>query len=116
MEQWLKTILKREKAPGDKSFFYYALGLCLVSQDKVNEAIEAFQLAHQSDPIYLHPLFALASIYVQLGQIDNTERVLGQLRAANQGNPHPRDQSINLVASDIEKLKRGEKITMPDRK
>jgi tetratricopeptide (TPR) repeat protein len=113
MEQWLKTILNRKKIPGDKSFFYYTLGLSLVSQDKVDEAIEAFQNSHQSDPIYLHPLFALASIYVQLSQIDNAERVLEQLRSANRGNPHPRNQSIDFVASDIEKLKRGEVITMP---
>ncbi|MHB8535112.1 MAG: tetratricopeptide repeat protein [Sulfuricaulis sp.] len=105
MERWLRVILNRKTLTGDRSYYYYALGLSLVSQDRVDEAIKAFERSFQLDPLYLHPLFALADIYVQLKQTDNAERVLAQLRSANRGNPHPRDREIGLVASDIEKLK-----------
>jgi tetratricopeptide (TPR) repeat protein len=105
LEKWLRVILNRKQLPGDRSYYYYALGLSLVSQERVTDAIKAFERSYQMDPQYLHPLFALANIYVQLKQISDAERVLAQLRAANRGNPHPRDREINLVAADIEKLK-----------
>lgn len=105
LEKWLRVILNRKQLPGDRSYYYYALGLSLVSQDRIVESIKAFERSYQIDPQYLHPLFALADIYVQRKQISDAERILAQLRTANRGNPHPRDREISLVASDIEKLK-----------
>lgn len=107
LEQWLRVILDRKRLQGDRSYYYYALGLSLVSQNRIEEAIKAFERSYQIDPLYLHPLFALADIYVQRKQTAEAERVLAQLRIANQGNPHPRDREISLVAADIEKLKHG---------
>jgi protein O-mannosyl-transferase len=105
LEKWLRVILNRKQLPGDRSYYYYALGLSLVSQDRVAESIKAFERSYQIDPQYLHPLFALADIYVQQKQTYDAERVLAQLRTANRGNPHPRDREISLVAADVEKLK-----------
>jgi tetratricopeptide (TPR) repeat protein len=105
MEQWLRTILERKTSPGDVSFYHYALGLTLASQGKLNEALRELHRSQELDPSYLHPLFAMASIYVRLGVIEGAEEVLKQLRAANKNNPHPRTREIAAVAADIEKLK-----------
>ncbi|MEX2164128.1 MAG: hypothetical protein WD823_07790 [Sulfuricaulis sp.] len=107
MEEWLRVILNRDKLPGDKSFYHYALGISLASQNRIDEAIESLWISHQMDPFYLHPLFAMASIYIQLQQPDNAEQVLLMLRSANEDNPHPRTKELELLAEDIEKLKRG---------
>ncbi len=106
MEAWLRTILKRNKASDDKSYYYYHLGLNLASQGRMDEAIESLRLAYQLDPAYLHPLFKLASIYVKSGRINDAERILSELRKANKGNLNPRDREIEAVAADINKLKK----------
>ncbi|GMQ78984.1 MAG: hypothetical protein BMS9Abin02_1534 [Anaerolineae bacterium] len=106
MEAWLRTILRRDKASDDKSYYYYYLGLNLASQGRMDEAIESLRLAYQFDPAYLHPLFKLASIYVKSGRINDAERILSELRKANKGNLNPRDREIGAVAADIDKLKK----------
>jgi len=106
MEAWLRTILRRDKASDDKSYYYYYLGLNLASQGRMDEAIESLRLAYQFDPAYLHPLFKLASIYVKSGRINDAERILSELRKANKENLNPRDREIGAVAADIDKLKK----------
>ena len=112
-EQWLRIILAREKAPGDRSFYQYSLGIALVVQDRLPEAIDAFKQSHAADPSYLHPLFAMANIYVQLGLQNQVSQVLESLQQANRGNLHPRTQEIELVARDLERLRRGERVIAP---
>jgi len=113
LEQWLHIILAREKAPGDRSFYQYSLGIVLVVKGSLPEAIDAFKQSHVDDPSYLHPLFALANIYVQLGLQNEAAQVLDSLQQANRGNPHPRTQEIELVARDLERLRRGERVIVP---
>lgn len=105
MEQWLRTIIGRRESPGDNSFYRYALGLNLLSQGQTAEGIRELRLSHQLDPNYLHPLFALANIYVRLGMIQAAEATLTELRRANLGNPYPRPTQIDSVAMSIDRLK-----------
>jgi hypothetical protein len=44
---------------------------------------------------------------------DNATEVLKLIHAVNRNNPHPRYREIELVATDIEKLRRGEPVTVP---
>ena len=85
----------------------------LVVQDRLPEAIDAFKQSHAADPSYLHPLFAMANIYVQLGLQNQVSQVLESLQQANRGNLHPRTQEIELVARDLERLRRGERVIAP---
>lgn len=105
MEQWLREILNRKALAGDKSFFHYVLGLTLLSQAKVNEAIHEFHMSHELDPSYLHPLFVMATIYIQLGTVEGAEDVLNKLHQANRNNPHPRTQEISDIEEGIKGLK-----------
>lgn len=109
-EQWLRAILERKTLGGDISFYHYLLGLALTSQGKLNEAIHEFHQSHELDPGYLHPLFAMAAIYVQLGVIRGAEDVLAKLTEVNKSIPHPRTQEIEAVKADIEKLKEKRKV------
>lgn len=113
LEHWLRIILAREKAPGDRSFYLYSLGITLVVQNRLPEAINAFRQSYDTDPSYMHPLFALANIYVQQGSQNEAAQVLEILRQANHGNPHPRTREIELVARDVERLRRGERGIVP---
>lgn len=113
LEEWARAVLAREQGVGDKSYYHYVLGLSLASQGKVDEAIQSLYASYTTDRVFLHPLFALASIYVQLQMPDNAAEVLKLIRAVNRDSPHPRDKEIQLVATDIEKLRRGEPVTVP---
>lgn len=105
MEQWLRFSIEN-KTIGDRSFAYYLLGRTLAAQGRTDEAVDALYRSYQMDPIYLHPLFELANLYIDTGNTEKAAHVLSKLRKANQANPHPRDREIELVAQAIESMKR----------
>lgn len=49
---------------------YYQLGMDLFSEDKLDEAIEAYQKALEEDPNYADALHALAMVYAALERLD----------------------------------------------
>lgn len=104
MEQWLRFLIT-ERALQDLSFAYNLLGRTLMAQGRTEEAVDAFHRAYEADPIYLHPLFELANLYISSGQTENATRILAELRKANRRSLHPRDREIELVASAIEVLR-----------
>lgn len=106
MEEWLDVLLQRQHNAGDKSYYYYLLGISLVNQGETEKSIMAFWKSHELDQQYLHPLFNLATIYIQLKDLHNAEKTLDLLRKWNENNPHPMSAQIELVAADIEKLKK----------
>lgn len=105
MEEWLDTLLQRQHNVGDKSYYYYLLGISLANQGKADESIAAFWKSHKLDPQYLHPLFNLATIYVQLKDVNNAEKVLRLLQKFGENNSHSRPREVELVAADVERLK-----------
>jgi tetratricopeptide (TPR) repeat protein len=105
LENWTRIILNRDKPPGDVSYYYYALGLALAAQNKVPDAIESLRISYELDPLYLHPLFALASIQVQIADVDGAQQTLDLLRAAHRQHRHPRFKEMAVLESDIEKLR-----------
>lgn len=97
METWLHTLISKETAPVEISFYYYLLGRTSYGQGKLQQAIDAFIASHQYDTQYLHPLLELGVIYLQLGKIGFAEKVLGLLREANRSSRHPRDSEIRKL-------------------
>jgi protein O-mannosyl-transferase len=104
MEQWLRLSIEK-KLVRDPSFSYYMLGKTLVAEGRNDEAVDAFYRSYQMDPIYLHPLFELANLYINLGETEKAAHVLTELRKANRTNPHPRDREIETVARIIESMR-----------
>jgi tetratricopeptide (TPR) repeat protein len=105
MEQWLEVLLHRQRNAGDKSYYYYLLGISLANQGKNAEAVTAFWNSHKMDPQYLHPLFALVSIYTQLHELNNAENALHLLQRSDQNNPHSMPLQVELAAAEVERLK-----------
>lgn len=101
VETWAKTVVARDDLR-DKSYYYYILGLSHVAQNKTVEAVNDFRLSYEADPAYLHPLFALASIYVQHRQLRNAELILNELERANIRVSHRRDKELAKLRRDIE--------------
>jgi cytochrome c-type biogenesis protein CcmH/NrfG len=106
LEKWTRIVLNRDTPPGDVSYFYYVLGLALASQNKIPDAIESLRISYELDPAYLHPLFALASIQVQMADINGAQQTLELLRAAHrQDRRYPRFKEMAALEHDIEKLR-----------
>lgn len=105
MEEWLDTLLQRQHNAGDKSYYYYLLGISLANQGKTGDSIAAFWKSHEMDPQYLHPLFNLVSIYVQLKDLNNAEKTLHILQKSDKNNPHSMPQQVSMVATDVDRLR-----------
>jgi hypothetical protein len=110
MEEWLDTVLQRQHNAGDKSYYYYLLGVSLVNQGKTDAAIAAFWKSHEMDPQYLHPLFGLVSIYTQLKDLNNAERVLRLLQKSDENNPHAMPRQVEIATTDVEQLKNSQPV------
>lgn len=102
MEQWMRILTKEYKY----STYQFMLGRALRMQGKDKEAIEALEDSHKKDPIYLHPLFELAGLYLSRGRPDKAREVLAKLEQANINNPHPRDREIQRLSKRIKQLEK----------
>jgi tetratricopeptide (TPR) repeat protein len=105
LEQWLDVLLRPQHHGGDKSYYYYLLGISLVNQGKTAESITAFWKSYEMDPKYLHPLFSLISIYIQLNDLNNAENTLRLLKKSDQNNTHSMPRRVELVAAEVERLR-----------
>lgn len=105
MESWVNAILKAQPESDNKSFYYYILGISLVGQGRIHEAIDIFRQSYLNDPIYLLPLLMLAKIFIDLEQVEVAEQVITELRIANKKSTHPRGREIEKLASKLAKLK-----------
>lgn len=109
MEVWLRTLLEREPSGEyDASMYYFLLGRTLFSQGRLAEAIDAYRRSHEIDPKYLHPLIEVGYLYVRINRLDDAEKVLRQLEAANHLNLHPRDREIAELARSISEARKSQ--------
>jgi protein O-mannosyl-transferase len=105
LETWARTALQRSgRLAVDKSYYHYLLGLACAAQGKVVEATKYLWMSSEEDRAYLHPLFALARIYVDRRDLDGAERVLAELERVNGRVSHPRDRELAAVRRDVEAL------------
>ncbi len=107
LEMWLRTVIEKAPAKADRSFYYYLLGRALLARGETLEALNALERSHQLDSKYLHPLFLLAAVFVELGHVNNAALMLERIRDANTRTPHPRHKEIAELAAIIEGLKSG---------
>ena len=84
MAGWLEAYLASEQPTFDRSYVYFLLGRTYRQQGRIQDALNAFQRAHDLDPRYLHPLFEQANILLALRQWDAATQVLDSIRAANE--------------------------------
>ena len=104
VKRWIFAVVNDYKYTVDKSYFFYLLGINFVSQNQPAEAVKAFYYSYQLDNKFLHPLFSMASMYIQANQIEDAKSVLDMLKAANLKASHPRDKQIQSLQEKIEKL------------
>jgi protein O-mannosyl-transferase len=81
---WLEAYAATSHPTFDRSYVQYLLGVAYREQGRIQDALNAFQRAHDLDPQYLHPLFAQANILLALRQWDGAAFVLENIRAANE--------------------------------
>ena len=84
MAGWLEAYLASEQLTFDRSYLHFLLGRTYQQQGRIQDALNAFQHAHDLDPRYLHPLFEQANILLALRQWDAATQVLDSIRAANE--------------------------------
>lgn len=109
---WANQLVEMAPGKGDKSFYYYIMGLALSGQGHLDEAITALRRSYQEDNKYLHPLIEIAKIHIKRRDMRDAEEVMLRLRAANRLNLHPRDAEIAQLDESIDGLKKeGRKIS-----
>jgi tetratricopeptide (TPR) repeat protein len=105
MEIWMKTLLDRQDQTGvDRSYVNFLLARALVGQGKIKEAIATYNLSHELDTNYLHPLFDLAYLYVREGDGEKARETIRRLQEANQTTRYPKTEQIEETGKEIEKL------------
>jgi len=109
---WLEAYRDSGQPTFDRSYIEYLLGVGYREQGRVQDALNAFQRAHDLDPTYLHPLFAQANILMALGQWDSAHYVLDAIRAANEHAYQRLDRQIGELEAAIA---RGQKQPPPVR-
>jgi tetratricopeptide (TPR) repeat protein len=105
MEVWMKTLLNRQDQTGvDKSYVNSLLARSLFGQGRIDEAIAAYNLSHEMDKNYLHPLLELAYLYAREGDGENARETIHRLREANRTARFPQTKQIEKTEKEIEKL------------
>ena len=98
---WLEAYLASGRPTFDRSYVHFLLGRAYVQQGRIQDALNAFQRAHDLDPRYLHPLFEQANILLGLRQWDTAAMVLDSIRAANEHAYQRLDAQIGQLATAI---------------
>jgi tetratricopeptide (TPR) repeat protein len=80
LEQWLVTIINREKGVNDPSYFMYLLGRTYILQGRGNDAIQAMRASASLDKLYMQPRFTLFSLYIDAGRLDAAEATLKEIK------------------------------------
>jgi len=112
LEVWARTIIDRgANAPKDISFYYYLAGLSAAAQGRAGDAIAYFHISYDKDASFLHPLFALANLYLQLRQLPEAEQVLEELTRANKTSSYPRYKDLANLEADVDTIRRQTKRT-----
>ena len=104
---WLEAYLAGGQPTFDRSYVQYLLGGAYREQGRIQDALNAFQRAHDLDPRYLHPLFEQANILMSLRQWDTAARVLDSIRVANENAYQRLDRQIAELDAAIAKGRGG---------
>jgi len=100
---WLEAYLTGGQPTFDRSYVQYLLGRAYREQGRIQDALNAFQRAHDLDPRYLHPLFEQANLLLGLRQWDTAALVLDTIRAANENAYQRLDGQIAQLEAAIAK-------------
>jgi tetratricopeptide (TPR) repeat protein len=104
---WLEAYRDSSQPTFDRSYVQFLLGRAYREQGRIQDALNAFQRAHDLDPRYLHPLFEQANILLSLRQWDTAARVLDSIRAANENAYQRLDRQIAELDAAIAKGRDG---------
>ncbi len=104
---WLEAYLAGGQPTFDRSYVQFLLGRAYREQGRIQDALNAFQRAHDLDPRYLHPLFEQANILLSLRQWDTAALVLDSIRAANENAYQRLDRQIAELDAAIAKGRGG---------
>jgi tetratricopeptide (TPR) repeat protein len=104
---WLEAYIKSGQSTVDHSYLQFLLGVAYREQGRMQDALNAFEQAHNIDPGYLHPLFEQANIFMALGQWDNAAFNLERIREANRTAPVRQDKALAELEAAIAKGRGG---------
>ena len=104
---WLEAYRDSSQPTFDRSYIAYLLGIGYREQGRIQDALNAFQRAHDLDPRYLHPLFEQANILLSLRQWDTAALVLDSIRVANEKAYQRLDRQIAELDAAIAKGRGG---------
>jgi tetratricopeptide (TPR) repeat protein len=100
--KWIDAVINKEP---NNALYYYYRGKAKRSLNKDLPALNDFQRAHEISTEFLHPLFEMADILLQAGQVSQAEEVIGWIENANEKTTFRRDKEIEQLKQLINTIK-----------
>lgn len=100
--EWIDAVINKEP---NNALYYYHRGKAKRSLNKELPALNDFQRAHEINAEFLHPLFEMADILLQAGQVSQAEEVIGWIENANEKTTFRRDKEIEQLKQLISTIK-----------
>jgi len=99
---WVNAII--EKHPKNP-FYYYFKGKALLTMGDENSALIAFQKGSKLDPLSIHPLIKIGSIFLKRRNIAGLENTIQLIKAANKQTTNPLYKERIWLDNGLKELK-----------
>lgn len=97
--EWINAAIA--KSP-KHAVYYYIKGKAQRANGDILGAINTLQQAHDISPHFLHPLFEMAAIFIQLNELKHAEQIIGQIETANEKTTFRRDRDLKQIKHILE--------------
>ncbi|MCG2634581.1 MAG: hypothetical protein J4A00_06630, partial [Gammaproteobacteria bacterium] len=106
LEPWLKAAVDGEAPENLRNHYRHALGRVQIAKGEYLVGINTLQQANNLQPALEQPLFDLAAVFFELGQVAPLERVISQLDASHRVGSPSRDRALAQIKRQAEQLRR----------
>lgn len=107
MEVWTMALLELESGNTRKSHYSYLLATNLVTQNRIQEAINAYRQSFELNRRNINALLSLADLYIQSGHLKQAEDILKFADKISNTLRQPRHHKIADLHKRISELKSG---------
>lgn len=105
MGVWTKALLSLNSSNVRKSRYSYFLATSLVAQNRIGEAIEAYNQSYELDRRNINALLSLTDLYIQLGALSPAEAILKYVENTDSSLQQRSHQEIINLHKKIRNLK-----------
>lgn len=109
-KRWLTVLTQRVHSGKNASLYSYILGSAYYFRGETQSAISLLELSAKQDPVYAQPLFLLAVIYIENGDIQQAERIHARISKLNRTSKLKWTAEFAAFTRDLELLKSNNRV------